>query len=419
MALKNDGTVLAWGNNTYGQTNVTGGLAMVKTIAAGAYHSMAATFSTLIQYPIDVSKDVLLIYNTNSADSTVVKDYYLANRPLISGANVLGIACPTSYGCPTNETALPSEYTNQIQTPVLNWLSANPTKYPQYVILFLDIPARVNDFNQIDTNGFRYYGGSYVHASVSVQLRDAFPGWKPFITHLNMNGTNDCKAYIDKLAGFGATNSPGKLVISASAGANYGNTNFVLDNVRHGGTNNPPDLDYTAYGHLVSNAIPAIIAAGGTNVTVTYLDGIETNLTALPHITNAVNVAGYMCWGFHSQLGALYATSGAIPVKWTGNSSWYIIETCESFNGRRFSDSGYFLQWYSTNGFGGINYSNTPVGAVTHVDEPFLEGISDSGKYFGLWAGGKSFAISAWNSRKTAIGAPSVFQAVGDPLVTR
>ena len=60
------------------------------------------------------------------------------------------------------------------------------------------------------------------------------------------------------------------------------------------------------------------------------------------------------------------------------------------------------------------SYTNTPVGAVTHVSEPGLPGVNDAAVYFGLWAGGKNFAISAWNSSRT-----DKFQAVGDPLVTK
>jgi alpha-tubulin suppressor-like RCC1 family protein len=41
LALRADGTVLAWGDNTYGQCNVPAGLADVVAISAGAYHSLA------------------------------------------------------------------------------------------------------------------------------------------------------------------------------------------------------------------------------------------------------------------------------------------------------------------------------------------------------------------------------------------
>lgn len=81
VALKNDGTVVAWGDDTYGQTNSTA-LTQVKLIAAGGNHSLAGIFSTFVQYPINVANDLLLIYNTNSMDSSNVMSYYLTNRPI-------------------------------------------------------------------------------------------------------------------------------------------------------------------------------------------------------------------------------------------------------------------------------------------------------------------------------------------------
>ena len=41
LALKADGTVVAWGNNNAGQTNVPGGLSNVVAVAGGAYDSLA------------------------------------------------------------------------------------------------------------------------------------------------------------------------------------------------------------------------------------------------------------------------------------------------------------------------------------------------------------------------------------------
>jgi hypothetical protein len=39
--LKNDGTVVVWGDNSAGQTNVPAGLSNVVAVAAGGYHSLA------------------------------------------------------------------------------------------------------------------------------------------------------------------------------------------------------------------------------------------------------------------------------------------------------------------------------------------------------------------------------------------
>ncbi len=110
--------------------------------------------------------------------------------------------------------------------------------------------------------------------------------------------------------------------------------------------------------------------------------------------------------------GGDYALDG---VHFSGNSQWYIIETVESLNGQRCeSGQGNFLKWFSSNAFGGQSFSNTPIGAVTHVEEPGLLGVGDGSRYFGLWVQNKNFAICAWNSVNTLY-----FQAVGDPFVKR
>jgi alpha-tubulin suppressor-like RCC1 family protein len=93
VALRNDGTVVAWGDNTSGQTNLPVEWGAVKLIAAGEDFTLTSQFSQLVQYRVDVTKDLLLICNSNSTNSTVLKDYYLAHRPLVGGANVLGVAC--------------------------------------------------------------------------------------------------------------------------------------------------------------------------------------------------------------------------------------------------------------------------------------------------------------------------------------
>ena len=393
-ALKNDGTVVCWGDNSNSQTNVPGSLNTVKLIAAGGDHTLAAIFSSLVQYPVDVTKDLLLIYNSTSTNSIWVKDYYLAHRPKVSGANVLGI------GCATNEIIGSVNFTNQVLTNYLNWLNANPTKRPQYLIWFYDLPGRVED-------------GQTAFWSPSFFLHTNTPGIKPFVTCINMRTPNDCKAYIDKLEFFGS-NSPNKLFISASQGE-YGNTNYVIDSIKNG------------FGHLddytgaatVSVATNGLLNAGVASASILFADGEETITNGvfhnLPHIMAATNVAGYVCWGAHSSLGDKYATNGV--VHWSGDSKWWIIETIESYNGQRDNPNtgqSSVLHWYSNQAFGGTNYSNTPVGAVSHVEEPGLGRVNKTDIYFGRWAAGKCFGDAAWNSRITPY-----FQAVGDPFTKK
>jgi hypothetical protein len=214
-----------------------------------------------------------------------------------------------------------------------------------------------------------------------------------------MNGTNDCIAYIHKLASFGTNN----LIISASAGG-YGNTNYYFDDTRGGYGAPLPSVG--------SNAVSGVLSVNPT-ASVIYSNAVDNGLA--DHITTGSNVAGYMSWGAHSSLGADYATN---YVQWSGtNSNWYPIDTIESFNGERYrTDQGNFIEWFSSNAFGGTNYSNTPIGGVSSVNEPFNYGSSNTQIYFGLWASGKNFGICAWNSWYAG---QQQFQAVGDPFVIR
>jgi hypothetical protein len=390
LALSNNGTVVAWGDNTHGQTNAPP-LTQVKLLAAGGYQSLASVFSPILQYRIDVSRDLLLVYNTNSIDSSNVCAYYLQHRPMVGGANVLGIPCVT------NETALWDEYTNQIASPIFNWLYANPTKRPGYIILFLDVPSRVHKL--------RDYSDGGDHESVSVSLHDSYPGLSPFITHINFNGTNDCRGYIDKLASFGSNYSSGKLLISASPGG-YGNTNWLFDDANI--------LGYVPLpGQMGSNGV---VANGAATSSVTYLPSQDLGLSS--HITSGTNVAGYLCWGVHSSLGGGYATN--LTVKFYVNSAWYLIATVESFNGDRGDHygQGNFIKWFSPNSFGGTNYQTTPIGGVSYVDEPGFHYINDSQIYFGAWQSGKNLGICGWSSIVRNFGGTFV-QIVGDPLLTK
>lgn len=378
------------------------------TVANGA-GSASASWQVTVTNTINVTNDLLLIYNTNSVDSATVLNYYLAHRPGVSGANVLGI------GCTTNETFLLDEYTNVFAAQVKTWLTNNPMKRPQYLILFPDIPSRVSTNN---TPGVYDYNlpGDPRWPSVQYRIRyGCLADWNPLVTSINLGSTNDSVAYINKLEFFGTNYAPGQLTISASA-SNYGNTNFILDDVRHG-PGSSEDLT-SGYNSVIPPAIPAITNAN-SGVTATYLGGLETsNSLFLPHITNAVNVAGYICWGWHSNWGTTNYSDGNYSldgnVKWSGNSGWWVIRTVESFNGQRsFGGQGQFLQWFSSNAFGGTNYSNTPVGGPSYTDEPGAKG-TDNAIYFGSWAAGKNLAICAWIS----CGA-QYYQVVGDPFVTR
>jgi hypothetical protein len=326
---------------------------------------------------------------------------------MASNANVFGIGCTNS-----EQIDLP-DFTNNIKQPIQNWLSANPTKRPTYVILFQDIPSRT--YLVVGTN-------TLTKPSVQVLINTTCAAnWQPFVTSINMNGsggTSDCIAYINKLASIGSNYSPGQLIISASAGYgttnHYGNMNWYFDDTEDGFAGDP----------LGMTAEQAVLQDGVSSNSIFYTNSNPNCGSLACHITNGSNVAGYMSWGCHGyncDTNGGYATNNTI--QFTGQSGWYIMQTMESFNGMLSGcyDScdgpicqGNFISWYAANAFGGTNYSNTPVGAVSNVAEPGLVGNNNSGVYFGLWGIGKNFGICAWNSRNSPY-----LQAVGDPLTTK
>ncbi len=435
VALLNNGTVMAWGDNAEGQTNAFGQLPNVvvsvsgsppnfttntyqstatKLIAAGGNHTMAAMFSSFVQYPVNVSKDLLLIYNTNSIDSSNVCYYYRTHRPMVGSANVLGI------GVTTNDPISISGFTTDFQPQVQAWLSNNPTLRPDYVVLFQSLPQEVDNY----TNGPPDANDYAAAPSVQCQLHySTSPGWYPFVTAINMNGTsgtnfqssdgtNDCIAYINKIITMASNNPPGTLFVSATAHG-YSNINWYFDY-----TGDPGYIYYQYATNAqwgVTNVAPwaNVIGTSGTNQ---YGD---ENFTA-----QATNVAGYFTGGWDGATGGYNTNDGYCfvdgSVRFFGNSGWFLMTTIDSLNGQRVTFQAGYLTWFATNSLGGTNYSNTPIGAVTTVNEPGLGGKPNSAVYYSLWAAGKSFALSAWDSElQKNLGLSPFFQAIGDPFVKK
>jgi hypothetical protein len=370
------------------QTNIYPA-SVVKLIAAGGNHTLAAIFNPIVQYQINVAQDLLLIYNsTNISFSSNVCAYYMAHRPMVSNANALG------FPCPTNEVISPSDYTNYFVAPLMNWLATNPTKRPQYVILFQDLPS-IRDLP----------GGGDV--SVQVDMNTDYSGsypltWFPFVTSINMNGkggTNDCTSYIDKIARAASNNPPGSLIISGSK-AGYGNTNWCFDGAA-----------YTAFATQAALGVSNALASPS----MTY--------TTNTYITLGTNVAGYWSPGFDGGISSYsnynsYATNG--DVKFRGTNGWFIMATVDSFNGQRDSFQTGFIQWFAASAFGGTNYSNTPIGTVDHVDEPTTGGEEDDYTYYRDWALGKPFGITVWDALHNNYLNDFVHCAAnGDPFVSR
>jgi hypothetical protein len=304
-----------------------------------------------------------------------------------------------------------SDYISNFSGPIVDWLSNNPTKRPSYVVLFQDLPSRLYDGSlEVSVQYDMAIGYNPLF-----QISDYSPSWNPFVTSINMNGTNgtsDCTAYIDKLVSFSSNYSPGQLKISASAGG-YNNTNWYIDYTG--------DPNYAWYGR----AITAEYGITNADPTASVIGTSGSVLIGLYYFTNftmeATNVGGYFTAGWDGGFGDTNMFVDGL-IRFYGQSGWYIMSTIDSFSGQR-GEQGEFLQasflsWYSTNSFGGTNYSNTPVGGITYVDEPGANQLYIRSLYYGGWAAGKTFANSAWACLYQN-GPVEMFQAVGDPFVIK
>jgi hypothetical protein len=372
-----------------------------------------------VQYPINVSKDVLLVYNTTNylygtnlpSYGSNVFAYYTNNRPMIAGANSIALTCATS------EVITNDSYNATFSTPISNWLVLNPTKRPQYVILFQDLPTRL----------YKHYGApESQETSVQYDMHIGFnsalgtanysASWHPFVTSINMDNPGqgiNCSNYINRLVA-AANASPGILTISGRA-AGIGNTSWYFDD------DNPPIQGYTPL--FINGAIA--VSNANANASVTYKDGTDGTLAG--HIAFATNVAGFASWGCHGYFettqgpdGTNYGYATNNTIIFSGTNNWYLIETGESFNGTQSGGApenpqGNYISWFTTNAFGGTNGSEAPVGAVSNVDEPFAV-LNNPAIYFGDWAEGRGLAYCGWNSYPNGV---YLLQVVGDPFTKR
>ncbi|GEM_PF-4848826 len=377
----------------------------------------------------DPAQNLLIIYNSNPLvpESVELKDYYLANRPGIANANVLGInvdKTATAFDYISKlDYISETDFNSIIRAPIVAWLQANSQKPIRYIVMMYGLPTRVpggsvtgvgvesgsvdyrisRAFQSLNLRtGEPYDIGALYPAQIFTHFTpEYYQGTIALVTRMDMGTVAATKAYIDKLvAMYNKMPSP-NIIISAENTGTAGNTYYFDDAQGYNNAYNGKD------------AQTAVLNENPSALTVYAPTGSPR--TSGVHIYNASNVKGYMTWGANGYLGPDYANNRSI--KFSGNSGWYILQTIESWNGQRVftgcpdSCQGNFVDWFSSNAFGGTNYENTPVGAVTHVEEPGLSGVNLP-QYFSLWERGYLFIEAAWASRAT-----KAFMAIGDPLV--
>lgn len=359
------------------------------------------------------ARKILIVYNTNSAESLLLKDYYINNRPGMTSANVVGIAT-------TDADAMnPADYISTIRDPIVDWMNNNPGETIKYIVLMRGVPSRFaispntnNPHKSVQTRlenaliergDVPQFNAPYnTHANVPFEQGE-YPGTLALITHMDMGSVEATQAYIDKLANVHSQMENPSVIISGQDAGIIGDTYYCED-------------VWNIYGQstLVAQARCLDVTAEFSEISTQYRGYNDAMFSEME------NVRGYITWGANGRSRTVdYAINGELV--FTGTSNWYPIMTVESFNGIRHADAwmvntqGNYEDWYSADAFGGKDYQNTPAGAVGHTHEPGLSGIN-SVKYFTRWEQGWKFADVAWNTRLASSGH---FRATGDPYITR
>jgi hypothetical protein len=341
--------------------------------------------------------NVLVVYNSNSAESMQVRDYYLANRPGFANVNILGVSTDDV------EVVDQKQFLSNIRQPIVDWITSHASRPIYYIVLLRGIPDRTYtgtgasvDYQismALSDLGIRagavYSGGTGIAYTPS-----KYPGTTALVTHLNMGSLEATLAYIAKLKAMHKAMRTPNVVISGKTSGRSGDQ-YCLDG----------SSAFSGFEPIIRIDYEALVSLGVASSRITYATA------SLPHITTCSNVAGYETWGANGGLAGDYAKSGFI--RFRGHSNWFLIKTIESFNGQWTTSQGNFVNWFSAKAFGGTDYSNTPVGATTNVEEPTTAGLAGP-SYLADWEKGMLFAEAAWDSRQTTF-----FMAIGDPLVTR
>ncbi len=348
----------------------------------------------------ELVSQTLILYNQNNSESVEMKNYYLANRPGFANANTLGINYDTQKSCAGETVCLSGEamhkywFTETIGKPLTAWLQSHPDKKITTMILMRGIPNR-------------FVNAAIPEAGLVGSIQNGIgTSFNIFSTSLDMGSVEASKAYIDKLKDmYGRMPSP-KVLISSEGTGKQG-SHYYIENVH-------------------DRLIPGLEGVGPAEV-FNYNEAMKVHSSSAQVLfrargqqpfTQAENVLGYVGWAYWGKWGGNYAING--DVKFSGNSGWYLINTFESFNGMWTAGAvanenfqGNFIKWFSRNAFGGTNYENTPVGAVTTIEEPSAAGKNGPG-LFTCWDSGKPFIYCAWSSIQSPF-----FQGVGDPWVAK
>ena len=352
---------------------------------------------TFVADALDPAKHILIIYNADSSDSMALKNYYIANRPGMATANVLGVT-----GIPDTTSTTVAATITSLMDQIYNWLVANEAEKPiRYAVVMRGIPSRQSTMGALVTDLYwllydrGYRTGTSYNAASDRFTRYEYPGTTCLPAWLDCGSYPASLAYIDKLkavADAGGLQADGVTI----RGTPVQGDQWYLDEKR----------SLTTYPSILADDAAQLLTEGIAAEDITY----QSVITG-PAITACADCAFFMCWGLYAH-GANWPNADTVIM--SGNSSWWLAASVESFNGMyAHATHGDPTEFFAADAFGGAAYENTPIGFVGHTAEPWLSGVS-SKLYCASWARGWSFAEAAWSGAQTYN-----LLVVGDPLVTR
>ena len=218
------------------------------------------------------------------------------------------------------------------------------------------------------------------------------------ITHLDMGSLEATQAYIKKLENMGSQSTSS--VVAGLSNANL-SENFQPQYFLFDANWFSEQASKSPYG----KHIKTLMSEYDSNIKVSLETQVQPTITLK-------DVIGFHTFGFHGFVGGEYAIDGRY--KFIGKSDAYIIKTVESFNGNVDwgPQQGNYGHWFSEKAFGGTNYSNTPLAALVHVEEPYFAGAWPAISFL-CWEKGEIIADCANQTMVTSSSA-----VIGDPLVS-
>ena len=377
--------------------------------------ALSAT-ALLLGQGLSADKNLLVVYDEDWQESVEMKNYYIANRPGFASANTLGIHIPVPSSCATIACLAPvievlpyPEIRDRVITPVVSWLRQHPEKDITYIVFMRGVPNRPND-----ESAAQYEKPFSVQEILRQGVMQALSK-EVFVSSLDIGSSEATRAYVNKLKTVHASMSVPSPLISARGTPYGGDTYYFNDSFALGG------------GPISVQDFVSALKTANPSASVVYKKNTDSLLTTASNVT-ALEHGGIYKYGSDN---VHYATKGSIRL--SGRSSWWLAQTIESYNGQWLNNftkdeaskwsgpwwangsQGNFIEWFSSNAYGGSNYSNTPVAAVTHVMEP--NGPGNGPALFTCWEASKPFAYCAWRSNQT-IGGQKI-QVIGDPWVAR